>query len=96
MSKPGERVGAISHSDSKKVYLFGFGVYEGNFVPGKNASGFGKILREGNIENPKIVLDSGKIVWGCECWWGPESAVLEKIKDLEIVDVDIDESRKNN
>ncbi len=24
--------------------------------------------------NPKIVLDDGQIVWGAECWWGPESA----------------------
>jgi hypothetical protein len=22
--------------------------------------------------NPKIVLDDGTIVWGAECWWGPE------------------------
>lgn len=23
--------------------------------------------------NPKIVLDDGQVVWGAECWWGPES-----------------------
>ncbi len=23
--------------------------------------------------NPKIVLDTGEIVWGAECWWGPEA-----------------------
>lgn len=23
--------------------------------------------------NPKIVLDDGEVVWGCECWWGPEA-----------------------
>jgi hypothetical protein len=22
--------------------------------------------------NPKIVLDDGAVVWGAECWWGPE------------------------
>lgn len=22
--------------------------------------------------NPKIVLDDGEVVWGAECWWGPE------------------------
>jgi hypothetical protein len=21
--------------------------------------------------NPKIVLEGGGVVWGCECWWGP-------------------------
>jgi len=24
--------------------------------------------------NPKIILDDGEVVWGAECWWGPESA----------------------
>lgn len=23
--------------------------------------------------NPKIILDDGEVVWGCECWWGPEA-----------------------
>lgn len=23
--------------------------------------------------NPKIRLDDGREVWGCECWWGPEA-----------------------
>lgn len=23
-------------------------------------------------KNPKIVLDDGEVVWGAECWWGPE------------------------
>lgn len=22
-------------------------------------------------KNPKIKLDTGEVVWGCECWWGP-------------------------
>jgi hypothetical protein len=24
--------------------------------------------------NPKIVLDGGGVVWGCECWWGEADA----------------------
>jgi hypothetical protein len=24
--------------------------------------------------NPKILLDTGEVVWGAECWWGPEAA----------------------
>ena len=44
---------------------------------------------------PRIKLDSGKIVWGNECWWGPE----EKIKayldgERQIIHVDIDAARK--
>jgi hypothetical protein len=26
--------------------------------------------------NPKIVLDDGQVVWGAECWWGPESTYM--------------------
>lgn len=22
-----------------------------------------------NHKNPKITLDDGKVIWGCECWW---------------------------
>jgi hypothetical protein len=31
------------------------------------------------MPNPKIVLDSGVIVWGAECWWGPEAQVKSKV-----------------
>lgn len=27
--------------------------------------------------NPKIVLDDGEVVWGCECWWGPEAGYAQ-------------------
>lgn len=33
MHKVGTRVVAISHSDDDNVYLFGYGVYEGRFLP---------------------------------------------------------------
>jgi hypothetical protein len=35
--------------------------------------------------NPKIVLDDGRVVWGQECWWGPEDRVRDSIKDREVV-----------
>lgn len=44
--------------------------------------------------NPKIVLDSGKVVWGCECWWGPEEKMRAEIAGRRVVDVDIDEARR--
>jgi len=51
--------------------------------------------------NPRIRLDSGKIVWGCECWWGSEEGMKEHLKQWEeagntIKDVDIDEVRKEH
>lgn len=45
--------------------------------------------------NPRIRLDNGKTVWGCECWWGPEEAVKEKISGCNIINVDIEEERLN-
>lgn len=51
------------------------------------------VLREAeNIGNPRIRLDDGRYVWGCECWWGPEEDMLKQ--DLNIVNVDIDEYRE--
>jgi hypothetical protein len=35
------------------------GVYEGDF------------LYEDSFENPRIRLDDGTCIWGCECWWEP-------------------------
>ena len=40
-------------------------------------------------ENPRIRLDSGDVVWGCQCWWGPEDEIKRAIGDrvVEIVPV---------
>lgn len=27
----------------------------------------------GGRANPKIILDTGEVAWGCMCWWGPAS-----------------------
>jgi hypothetical protein len=32
------------------------------------------------LTNPCIRLDSGDIVWGMECWWGPEEKVREQLE----------------
>jgi hypothetical protein len=90
--KVGERVGVISHNDDTTMYVFGFGVYEGDFVP-ENAGGMGKTLQQVGATNPKITLDSGKIVWGCECWWGPEVIVKERLEGYTVVETDIDDER---
>jgi len=73
---PGIRVGAIRDSDSKNVNLFGYGVYLGDEVPPNYVSPFGK--------NPKIQLDDGQIVWGYQCWWGPEDKIRQHIGDRHV------------
>ncbi len=99
MSTIGERVCAISHSseDGKTTYIFGYGTYVADEVPETAAGQLGQMLRNAKLVNPKIVLDSGKVVWGCECWHGPEERVKKELADngQTIVEVDVDESRAN-
>lgn len=96
MTSINERVGAILGANENEVEFLGYGVYVGDFVP-TEAGGMGKMLAEMEIPNPKIVLDSGKVVYGCECWWGSEESVKKKIEAYTTVkNVDIDEVRKSN
>lgn len=95
----GGRVGAVLGSEEKVVQFLGYGVYEGDFVPAEAVGFMADALRENDITNPKIRLDNGRIVYGCECWWGPEGAVKKRIEGwktagYQIVDVDMDEIRK--
>lgn len=80
MVKIGDRVGAISHADKDRVFLFGYGVYAGD-----EAGGPMDQLMEEPWANPKIQLDDGSVVWGCECWWGPEARIREKIGSREVI-----------
>lgn len=63
MAKVGDRVVALLSSNQHVIRSFGEGVYDGDFdvevAPGVV------------IPNPRITLDTGEIVWGFECWWGP-------------------------
>ena len=92
--KQGDRVGAVESATDDTVNFFGWGFYEGDEVPDEQAAGFlAEAAREHGNTNPKILLDSGKVVWGCECWWGSEERVQKMIGDREVVEVDIDEAR---
>jgi len=89
--KKGERAGAILGADGDVVEFFGYGIYNGEEVP-KEASGLlGKMLTSTNMKNPCILLDNGKKVYGCECWWGPEEQIKERLgqyKEVRIADID--------
>ena len=86
----GDRVGVVNHSDEKTVYFLGYGTYLGPEVPPGNIN---PPLNAG-WPNPKIRLDNGKVVWGCECWWGSEEQIKTEIEEFDhIVDVDIDDMR---
>lgn len=90
----GARVGAIRNADDNHVFLFGYGTYVGDEIPHEKVGGMGELLREAGIANPKIALDSGKDVFGCECWWASEARCKEMIGNRAVVMIDIDEARE--
>lgn len=102
MTKTGERVGAILSTTTEEdetvtVNFLGFGTYAGEHVPEEATGWMAEIMREVGRTNPKIELDSGKVVYGCECWWGPEAKVQERLAKYDrINEVDIDEIRKKH
>lgn len=88
---PGQRVYAIRDADEHNIYLFGFGQYVGNEIP-TNAEGLAEHLN--GRTNPKIVLDDGKVVWGCECWWGAEDQFESQVESRNVLYVDIIRERE--
>jgi len=100
MAQAGERVGAIYGQGDGVVELFGYGVYEGDFPFGdtKTTDPAGWVAdmarTAGPLANPRIRLDSGQIVWGCECWWGLEDRIKQVCGAArEVRPVDIDQTR---
>lgn len=95
-TKVGERVGAILKMNSEEVHLLGFGVYDGEHEPPFGPMGSpmseveamkasGDLPADWSWKNPRITLDDGSVVWGCQCWWGSEETIRERIKGLKIV-----------
>jgi hypothetical protein len=83
----GDRVGAILSADDKTVKFLGYGVYDGRFKPDVMCMGIPPEELPEGLKNPRITLDNGEIVWGCQCWWGDEEKVKSEIGDREIINV---------
>lgn len=90
----GKEMFAMSHADDEAVYLFGFGTYEGEEIPPADSVGNAKLMHDQGQPNPKIKLEDGTIVWGCECWWGPKDRFDEQRGDRPIVKADLNEWRQ--
>lgn len=91
----GSRVGAILQIlPSGEVEFLGYGVYDGDFVPPVGSTGMLGALADAKLHNPRITLDNGKVVWGAECWWGPEAIIKVKLAAYpKVTVVDIDDAR---
>jgi len=92
LTQPGTRVLAIRNGDgeTKKLYIFGAGVYVGDERPPN-----GTRTPSGPVDddfpphyvNPRIDLDRGGTVWGCQCWWGPEEKTRAQWRDFVFIEV---------
>ena len=89
----GDRVGAILSADKDSVRFLGYGTYAGRKVPHKGAGGMAGMMAEVGLTNPRIDLDSGEVVYGCECWWGSATKIEEMIGDREVIKTSIDAVR---
>jgi len=92
--KIGDRVGALISKKDGVVRFLGWGTYAGEHIPGPEAGFLAPLLREAGLKNPRIDLDSGKSVYGCECWWGPPSIVDPMLAGAALLNVDIDDERR--
>lgn len=92
----GARVGAVLKATPVEVHLLGWGVYDGEHEPPFGPFGMskaelermkacGEVRPDFHWSNPRITLDDGKVVWGAQCWWGPEAKVREIIGDRVVV-----------
>lgn len=82
----GSRIGAIQSADQSEVLMFGYGTYQGDHVPPDDVMGpFATRIGLFAHKNPKLVMDDGTVVWGCECWWGPEDQIAEAIAGRTVV-----------
>jgi len=89
MATIGAEICAILKADERKVHLIGYGKYVGDEIPDEHCGGFGGTLREHCIKNPKLVLEDGTVVWGCECWWGDAEKAHKHIGNREVIRVDM-------
>lgn len=80
-----DKVIAIRSSTESTVYSYGEGVLLGNLVPNQEP------FLSAGVKNPCIKLDSGKYVWGFQCWWGPKDKMLDKFKNQTFETVEVED-----
>ena len=66
MSESGERVYVVSRETEGTVYVYGWATHVGS----EKYPGGPGLCRKG-VNNPRLNLENGGWVYGCESWWGP-------------------------
>jgi hypothetical protein len=87
-------VGAILGSGNGVVEFLGYGIYDGEHVPTEAVGFIADTLKETKTKNPRILLDSGSYVYGCECWWGSETKVKKMLKGQKVTKIEINDIRE--
>lgn len=92
--KPGIRVGVFHSYTEESLLLFGYGVYEGDEVPPEDilAAEIGPPALI-NLALPKLRLDDGTVIWGCECWWNTEPMIKALEEGRTIIKPKLDSLR---
>lgn len=101
------RVGAVLSQVGETVFFLGYGEYKGEETPpatavmGKDCPAdivaeYEKLAKESNFKNPKVLLDNGATVWGCQCWWGPEDQIRNMLEGKTVVLVDVEGNKLEN
>jgi len=90
VDKVSKRIGVILGQQGDTCEFLGYGIYEGDFIPPEDIGG----LNIG-FPNPRLRLDNGDIVWGCEVWWGDENAVKKYLEEFKgnVITVSIHDAR---
>lgn len=91
--KVGTRVGVICNYDNGKssISLFGYGKYVGDYIPKEAVGVIASILKRDRVKDHKIKLDSGEVIYDCECNWDTEEKVkndLKYFKDINYISID--------
>ena len=81
----GDRIGAMRNADKETVYLYGYGTYQGDEIPPEDVMGPVSRLGLLGIKNPKLLMDDGTVVWGCESWWASEATARKSIGNRQVV-----------
>jgi hypothetical protein len=78
----GPRVIAIESLSHGVLRVYGLGIYLGNKIPDVEP------FRSRGLKNPCIQLDSGRIIWGFQCWW-QEISQFERLYADEIQNIEL-------